>query len=245
MEIYKLSDELPEGERDNYAGDLTKCGKYGIMRGEAPCGAGDSGGVLRVTEMRQGVKNPERVNVFVNNVFSFSLSVAQVVDFKLKVGQIISAERLEELKKASEFGKLYQRCLEWVLVRPRSEKEVYDYLRKKIYEKKLDGDYADDIVKKLIEKKYIDDFEFARWYVQNRFVKKGVSRKRLRMELMKKGVAKDVIEEALEGRDDKEEIRKMIAKKRGKYTDDKLVAYLCRQGFSYDLAQELMRENEG
>ena len=53
------------------------------------------------------------------------------VDFKLKVGLVLTEERLAELKKASEFGKLYQRALEWVLVRPRSEREVRDYLKRR------------------------------------------------------------------------------------------------------------------
>ena len=78
--------------------------------------------------------------------------------------------------------------------------------------------------------------------MENRFVKKGVSRKRLEMELMKKGVAREVIEEALSGRDDEEEIYKMVVKKRAKYDDEKLVAYLVRQGFSYDLAKRVVEE---
>ena len=92
----------------------------------------DNSGVLKITDLRQGVKNPNRVNVFVNGKFAFSLDVSQVVDYKLKVGKEISVAELEELKKASEFGKLYQRILEWVLMRPRSERETRDYLYKKL-----------------------------------------------------------------------------------------------------------------
>ena len=85
-----------------------------------------------VTELKQGVKNPNRVNVFVNGKFAFSLDVAQVVDYKLKVGVRLSADKYAELKNASEFGKLYQRTLEWVLMRPRAVREVRDYLRRKL-----------------------------------------------------------------------------------------------------------------
>ena len=198
----------------------------------------------KITELKQGVKNPNRVNVFVDEVFAFSLDVAQVVDYKLKVGMQLTEEQLAELRRASEFGKLYQRALEWALVRPRSRKEVQDYLYKKIYERKLDKKYIDEIIEKLMKKKYVDDRRFAEFWVENRFVKKGVSQKRLRMELMKKGVSKDIIEEVLDGRDDKEEILKIIARKRDKYDDDKLISYLCRQGFSYQLAQSLVRDSE-
>ena len=200
--------------------------------------------MLKITEIKQGVKNPNRVNVFVDGKYSFSLDIAQAVDFKLKVGKEIAEEELVEYKNQSEFGKLYQRALEWALVRPRSEKEVYDYLYKKIYEKKLDKNYIDKIIKKLKDKKYLDDEAFARYYVENRFVKKGISQKRLKMELMKKGISKSTIDGAVGARDDEEEILKIIAKKRAKYDDEKLIQYLCRQGFSYELVRELVQSYE-
>ena len=200
----------------------------------------------KITGLKQGVKNPDRVNVYVNSKFAFSLDVAQVVDFGIKIGLEISAEQVEEFKKASEFGKLYQRALEWVLVRPRSKKELYDYLYKKVFEKKLDKNYIGGIIEKLENKNYINDAKFAEYYVENRFVKKGISAKRLKMELMKKGVAKEIIEEVLKdsGRDEAEEIKKVIAKKRNKYDDEKLTQYLCRQGFQYDLVREMIQSSE-
>lgn len=203
---------------------------------------GEKNEELVITDLKQGVKNPNRVNVFVDGKFSFSLDIAQVVDLGVKVGIKLSAEKLAELRKASEFGKLYQRALEWALVRPRSEKEVRDYLYKKVFEKKLDKNYIDLIVSRLKEKKYLDDSVFAKYYVENRFVKKGISRRRLSLELMKKGVAKEIIAEVLDGRNDEEEILKMIAKKRARYDDEKLISYLCRQGFSFELVQNLVRD---
>ena len=199
---------------------------------------------LKITDIRQAVKNENRVNVFVNGKYSFSLDIAQVVDLHVKKGMVISGEQLEEFKKASEFGKLYQRTLEWSLTRPHSEREVNDYLYKKIYERKLDKNYIGLIIEKLKAKRYVDDEAFARWYVENRFVKKGISRKKLSMELMKKGVAREIIDTVLDLRNDEEEIKKIIAKKRAKYDDDKLIAYLCRQGFDFQLTQGLVRSGE-
>ena len=199
---------------------------------------------MKITNLKQGVKNPERVNVFVDGAFSFSLDVAQVVEFKLKVGMEISEEQLAEYKNASDFGKLYQRALEWVLVRPRSKKEANDYLYKKIYEKKLNKDYIDLIINKLKNKNYLNDLSFAEWYVENRFVKKGISRKRLKLELMQKGLPEEIISEVLDKRNDEEEIKKIIAKKRSKYDDEKLISYLCRQGFSFELARNLVQTFE-
>ena len=251
MEIYKLSDEIPVDM-------LTKKHKYDRMSLEASEDVGVSGGgILKITAMKQGVKNPNRVNVFVNEKYAFSLDVAQVVDLKLKVGIEMSAEDLAEYKKKSEFGKLYQRALEWVLVRPRSVKELSDYLCRKLKTSSSDsllvsrGRSSEDIIELsrniidlLMSKGYVDDRKFAEYYVENRFVKKGISQKRLKMELMKKGVAKEIIDEVVGARDDEEEILKIIAKKRKKYDDEKLIQYLCRQGFSYQLAQSLVAVHE-
>ncbi len=216
MEIYNLKDNIQKNSLDDRVID----------------------DALKITDLKQGIKNPNRVNVLVNGKFEFSLDVAQVVDFGVKVGEVLDIARFEELKKASEFGKLYQRALEWTLARRRSKREVKEYLQKKVYEKKLDQNYIDRIIERLEEKKYIDDQKFAEFWVENRFVKKGVSQKRLRMELMKKGVDKDIIEEVLGGRNDEEELVKMIEKKRSRYDDEKLTQYLLRQGFPYELVKD-------
>ena len=202
---------------------------------------------LSITDIRQGVKNPNRANIFINGKYKFSLDITQLVDYKLKIGKSLTQAELSELQAASEFGKLYQRALEWVLTRPRSVKETRDYLRRKIYDKKLNPDYIDRIIDRLAAKHYLDDTTFATYYIENRFVKKGISQKRLRLELVKKGLAPDLIEQALATtpRDDAVEAKKIIARKRKKYPDDdKLIQYLCRQGFSYQLARSLIQDSE-
>jgi len=203
----------------------------------------DGAGFFRITDLKQGVKNPNRVNVFLNGKYEFSLDVSQVVDLKVKIGREITEAELKELKKASKFGKLYQRALEWVLIRPRSEREVRDYLLRKSEDI---FDFSDKIVERLARRGYLNDRKFAEYYVENRFVKKGVSRRRLEMELLKKGVSRDIIQEVLSesNRNDEAEILKIIKKKRAKYDDERLIQYLCRQGFSYSLAQNLVRSYE-
>ena len=95
MEIYKLSDEIPTRER------LTKKRKRDIMQVETSKDVEFLGGAIKITDIKQGVKNPNRVNVFVNGKYAFSLDVVQVVDLKIKVGMEISEEELAKYKKAS------------------------------------------------------------------------------------------------------------------------------------------------
>ncbi len=195
---------------------------------------------LIITDIKQGVKNINRVNIFVNKEYSFSLDLTQVVDFKIKIGKVITEDELESYKKASAFGKMYQRTLEWVLTRPHSVRETHDYL----YRKKCEKEDEEKIIERLVSRGYLNDESFAKYYVENRFVKKGISTKRLKMELMKKGIDSSIIEEVLSSgaRNDDEEIQKMILKKYKKYDKEKLINYLVRQGFHYQQVQSLVQD---
>ena len=99
---------------------------------------------------------------------------------------------------------------------------------------------------RLAEKKYVDDENFARFWIENRFVKKGVSQRRLKNELKVKGVDGSVIEKMLANseRSDDDEIRKIIIKKRSRYdSDEKLVAYLMRLGFNYEDIKDAIEDS--
>ena len=85
----------------------------------------------KITALKVGVRDPNRVNVFLDGKFTFSLTIKQVGDFKLKTGLELSEAEVSEIQKASDFGKLLQRALEYALSRPHSEKEIRDYLKRK------------------------------------------------------------------------------------------------------------------
>ncbi len=216
---------------------------------------------MKITAISPQVKNPNRVNVSVDGKYRFSLDVFQLVDLGIKVGAKFSEAELAALEQESVFGKLYARTLEYTMLRPHSAKEVKDYLwrktrDKKVYKKASDRDkakgkfegkvveisgvapeVADRVFTRLVEKSYIDDEKFTRWWVETRNQAKGSSLRKLRAELASKGVEKSIIDASLENstRTDANELAKIIAKKRSKYADEqKLIAYLARQGFSYD-----------
>ena len=235
-----------------------------------------------ITDIKQAVKNDNRVNIFIDNEYSFSLDIAQVVDFKLKIGTELTEEDIVKYQRASSYGKVYQRTLEWVLSRPHSIRETYDYLNKKQRENiskdrskteqkqsygadepknnkakkrtvsvnkdiiSLDKSDIDRIIDTMIAKGYLNDEAFAKYYVENRFTNKGISAKRLRLELMKKGIGQNIVDQVLSEdiRNDEEEIKKIIAKKRNRYDDDKLTNYLVRQGFDYELVRNLIQQEK-
>ncbi len=208
----------------------------------------------RITDIKEAVKDKNRVNIYIDDKFFCSLDISQVVDLHLKVGKELSKEEYADIKQASEFGKFYTRALEYTLLRPRSSKEIRDYLKKKTISRKIriknrrTGEYETMekqgydvsliplVFSRLEERGYINDYRFAKLWVENRNVSKGTSVKKLRLELMQKGIDSRIIDQvfAETTRSDNDELAKIIAKKRHKYSDDqKLIQYLLRAGFNY------------
>lgn len=201
---------------------------------------------MKITGITAQTKNDNRVNVMVDGTFRFSLDIFQVSDLGIRIGKDYTEEELLELESESQFGKLYGRALEYCLMRPHSAKEIRDYLYRKTRDtrtktggikKGVPAEVTYRVFDRLAEKGYVDDEKFARYWVENRSVTKGASRRKLIAELRTKGVESSLVERLWEDseRSDEDELQKIIAKKRGRYPDDqKFMQYLARQGFSYD-----------
>jgi regulatory protein len=191
-----------------------------------------------VTAITPQKSNLDRVNIFIDRKYEFSLDISQVVDLKVRVGNVYSDDELDDLRRESDFGKIYSRALNYCFSRPHSIREVRDYLmRRKADQKPIDVGFVGRIIDKLIEKNYLNDEVFARFWIDNHAMSKGASRKKLRFELLKKGVDKSILDTVLSDslRSDSDEIKKVIAKKASRYDDkNKLIGYLMRQGFELD-----------
>lgn len=103
----------------------------------------------KVTDLRVGVRDENRVNVFLDGHFAFSLTIEQVADFKLKRGTILTEDEISRIQKASDFGKLFQRSLEYALSRPHSEREIRDYLKRKKMKREVGQKRYDSFIEKL------------------------------------------------------------------------------------------------
>jgi regulatory protein len=201
---------------------------------------------MKITGITAQVKNPNRVNINVDGKYRFSLDIFQVGDLGLKVGKEYSEQQLDELETESKFGKLYSRALDYVMMRPHSGREVRDYLyRKTLSTRDKKGErregyspaLTERVFERLVEKGYINDEKFARWWVENRNMTKGSSMRKLTAELRAKGITNDIVEQAVNeaARTDEDELAKVITKKRARYADNqKFMQYLARQGFNYD-----------
>ena len=211
---------------------------------------------MKVTALKAQALIADRVNVFIDGSFRFSLDASQILQLGIKVGSEYTEAELLDLEAESQYGKLYMRALEYSFVRPRSVREMQDYLYRKTRDtRQKDGsikkgvspEITHRVLSRLQEKGYVDDEKFTHFWVENRNASKGTSVRRLRQELAAKGVDVAIINAALEGgaRTDEEEIKKVIQKKAKHYADEqKLIQYLMRQGFRYDDIRQALQESE-
>lgn len=190
---------------------------------------------MKITSLKQQIKNPERVSVFVDEKYSFSLSLDELVKHKLAKAQDFTEAEVKKFKKISEDGKLRARALEWLLNRPHSTREFKDYL----YKKKADPELTDSLITEFTSRGYLDDAKFAAWFIELK-TRKNKSARAIRSELFSKGIGRELADEAfgVEGVDEDAAIKQLIAKKsqHSRYKNDplKLAKYLTSQGFSYD-----------
>jgi regulatory protein len=201
---------------------------------------------MKITSISAQVKDKNRVSVSVDGAYRFSLDVFQLVDLGIRVGAEYSDKELISLEQESVFGKLYGRALEYSLMRLHSAKEVRDYLYRKTKITRtregkerpgVSSEVTTRVFDRLLEKGYINDEKFARYWIENRSLKKGASKRKLSSELFAKGIDRLIVDELLSESDrtDENELQKVIEKKRARYPDNqKFMTYLARQGFSYD-----------
>ncbi|HSX17838.1 MAG TPA: RecX family transcriptional regulator [Candidatus Saccharimonadales bacterium] len=196
---------------------------------------------MKITAIKQQVKNPERVSVFVDGKYEFSLSLDELLQQKLKNDDELDKDDVKRLKKISADGKLRMRSMEWLLNRPHSTREFRDYL----YRKKAEPELIESFIKDFSERAYLDDQKFGEWFIELQ-KRRAKSNRAIRSELFKKGISRELADElfAEEMDDEVERLKKIIEKKQksSRYKNDplKLKQYLAAQGFSYDLIKEML-----
>ena len=132
--------------------------------------------------------------------------------------------------------------------RPRSEKELYERLKKK--------NFGEGVTKNTIsflkEKKFIDDEDFARAWIDWR-LKRPLGLRRIEQELRQKGIDKEIIRAQIEvsRKDYREEdiVLKLAQERLGKLKDlqqkkakQRILSYLLRRGFSTEIVIDTLNQ---
>jgi len=188
-------------------------------------------------------KNKKRVNIYLDGKFAFGLDADNFLKAGLKVGQNLTEKQVDDLVFKNEFQKLLNRVLRLISRRPRSEKEIRDYLKRKKSPPRL----IEAVIKKLKQLKQINDSTFASWWVEQRTTFRPRGKFGLTMELRQKGIDKTIIEKSINKVDELPLATKLAQKKLKVYKKlprkefyQKMSAYLARRGFSWEIIKKVV-----
>lgn len=153
----------------------------------------------------------------------------------------------------SEYEKLLGAGYRYVSFRPRSEKEITDFLQKKLHTWHTTAPTVfAKVIDRLRELGYMDDRKFIAWWVEQRNVHRPKGKRVIIQELQQKGIHKSVIEEVLtespDGSDQTELAKQAVSKKLDLWQKlpkldkkRKIYDYLTRRGFSFDTIRDVIR----
>ena len=192
-----------------------------------------------ITKLGIQKKNKERVNVFLDEKYSFAVTLN--VALELKKGQFLSDVEIERFKQQDDRHKAYDRAIFYLGFRARSRSEVERYLKEKEYA----PDIITGVVTRLIEEKYLNDDEFAQTWVSNREQLKPKSKRALQYELRQKGVGQTAIESALSELDEDDAAHRALESKLWQWQQldqetfkKKAMGFLSRRGFGYHITRD-------
>ena len=170
--------------------------------GPRPSFRWDGESEIRVSRVEPQERNPERVNVFVDGAYAFSVNALLAHETQLREGVVLTPDALRDLLRRDELGEAVEACVRLLSYRPRTEAELLKRLTQKGFEPEL----ASEAVAWVRDRGYVDDADFARFWVRNRDQFKPMGARRLRYELAQKGVdretAASILQETLPEQED-------------------------------------------
>lgn len=193
--------------------------------------------------------NKSRVKIYIDGEYAFPLYYKDIVLYELEEGKEISEKVYESIIEEVVFYRSKLKAMSLLMTMDRTEFELIQKLHRL--------GYPDDVIDKTIaylhSYGYINDQRYASSHVRGRKYNK--SKLVLKMELKKKGINKDIIEETIKtqysSEDNSEDpeilaIGKFISKKRVDIDNitwedkQKLIASLYRKGFSIDKINQIL-----
>lgn len=201
-----------------------------------------------VTEVKLQNKNKNRVNVYINDEFSFSCSKEIVYSYNICKGKSIDLSYLKSIIEEDNYIKCKSAALRIIERNYKTEKQIKDKLTDKLYDAKT----IERTVDFLKEYKFIDDFKFVKLYIEEKINRCG--KKKIKYDLIKKGISEHIIEDQFESIDiiNYEENALKLAKKKydslvnngdnGNSIYRKLGNYLVRNGYDSSLVKKMLNK---
>ena len=198
----------------------------------------------KITAIRIGKTRGKRIDVLLDNKFAFSLEAEVAIREGLLVEQELSAGQIETLVRSDRFHRCFNAAAHYLSYRPRSEFE----LRERLHRRGFD-DSIEEVIAKLKEQGLVDDVAFAQFWKDNRESFSPRSRWLIQLELRRKGIADEIIDEVVDKIDDNNNAyRAALSKARSLSLSDyqgfrhRLGEYLKRRGFNYRVVDHIVEQ---
>lgn len=172
---------------------------------------------------------------------SLRFTLAAVTDARLYVGMELDEDAFAALKRSSSRGLERQKALELLSRRPHSRRELKD----KLLRRGVSEEDAEDCVQWLSDRGFLDDEEYA-GAVARHYAAKGYGAGRLRSELQRRGIDRELAADTLSDLPDNAgKIDAFLARKLTDVNDREAVrkvsAALFRRGFSWEEIRAALR----
>ena len=179
-----------------------------------------------------------RVNVFIDDRFSFALDAGLAMDNGLRPGLELDGDALNSLLQQDSDARAYARALAFLGYRPRSEREIRERLAR--------DEWPEVVIARVVERLrasgLVDDSAFAALWTQSRGRTRGTFK--LRQGLRQKGVGREEIEAALPAPEDETLAATEAARRRwenwagleARERREKTLQWLQRRGFAFSIA---------
>lgn len=192
-----------------------------------------------VSAMRQ--TSPGRVTVTLCGGEEIKTTLNVVTDLRLYAGRELDGEELKELRAASRSALARNRAMELLSRRPMSEKELID----KLIRKGEDEETAADCARWLRENGFLNDESYAA-AVARHYAAKGYGPGRVRAELSRRGVDRELWDDTLEAMpENTDKLDRFISSRLTDPEDRdqirKVSAALYRRGYSWEEIRSALR----
>jgi len=201
--------------------------------------------VAIITKITTQQKNKDRFNIFMDygkgEEYAFSVDSAVLIRFELRKGMEIDEFSILEIQFQDDIRKAYNRAINYLARRMRSEKEVRDYLA----EKEIEQPIINEVIHKLAAQRYINDEEYALSYVRTQMNTTDKGPDLIRMELKERGINEGIIKHAIAEYPFEEQVEKAIkvaekvikknSKESQRIVKQKAEQFLLRKGYSFDV----------
>lgn len=176
------------------------------------------------------------------------LSKEVIIDFGLRRNDEVSAETYSNLQNAQSYRDAYLAAVRLLNYRMRTRAE----LRSRLARKGFQTDIVQKVIRKMRDIGLIDDSRFADAFVASKIASKPVGKRELARGLREKGVSRETAAAAIEQVCDEEtQIKLALDAATGKMRSlerfdvskrrEKLVAFLARRGFDWDVIGKVTR----